>query len=191
MTREAWAAEYETDFVASGGAVFNPADLARARQGWNGDPEGCSEYVTAWDLGRRQDWSVGLTFGRRGETWHEVAMYRGREDYPLVQDRIAARASLYGRPWVESNGIGDPIIQNLTVKVHEFQTTPRTKLQAIQALQLLLQHGRLRYGSPDLDRELNLYSMPDDALIQDCVMAAAIAAAAIAGPQPTPVQVYF
>ena len=189
LTREAFAQEYDCDFVTSGAAVFAPDDLTRAKQDWNPDPRGCEQFVTAWDIGRRQDWTVGITWGRRGEVWHEVAFWRDRVPYPVVEAVIDARTALYGPPYIESNGVGDPVIENLTTAALPFTTTARTKLQAVQALQLLLQHGHLKYGSPELDRELALYEWADEALVQDCVMAAAIGALQIV-TAPGPSNIY-
>jgi hypothetical protein len=81
-----------------------------------------------------------------------------------------------GKTWVESNGVGDPVIENHTESVEPFVTTVKTKTQAIQALQLLVQQGRFKHGEEQLDREMSLYQHDDKALIQDSVMAAAIAA---------------
>jgi hypothetical protein len=183
MTRQAFAQEYDCDFVASGDAVFDPDDLTRARQGWNPDPAGCDEIINAWDIGRRNDPTVGFSIGRRGDVWHEVGYDRMLVPYPVVQSKIEDREhALGGRSYVESNGVGDPVIENVAVKVTPFTTTAKTKVQAIQALQLLIQQGRLKYGSEQLDRELGLYQWDDKALVQDSVMAAAIAAFHVVHP---------
>jgi hypothetical protein len=186
MTRQSFAQEYDLDFLTSGEAVFEPADLARCRDGWVADPLGCDEYVTGWDIGRRQDHTVGITLGRRGDVWHVVDFARVLEPYPAVQLKIEERTRAYPGPhFVESNGVGDPVIENLTVRVEPFVTTPRTKVQAIQALQLLVQKGYLKYGTEEhmqLDREMGLYQWDDSKLVQDCVMALAIAAQATDKP---------
>jgi hypothetical protein len=186
MTRQSFAQEYDLDFLTSGEAVFEPADLARCRDGWVADPLGCDEYVTGWDIGRRQDHTVGITLGRRGDVWHVVDFARVLEPYPAVQLKIEERTRAYPGPHlVESNGVGDPVIENLTVRVEPFVTTPRTKVQAIQALQLLVQKGYLKYGTEEhmqLDREMGLYQWDDSKLVQDCVMALAIAAQATDKP---------
>lgn len=186
MTRQSWAQEYDLDFVASGDNVFDPADLLGCRAGYLPGRDGVERYVTAWDIGRRQDHTVGITLGRRGETWHVVEVERCLEPFPAIQARIERRKRAYpGQHIVESNGIGDPVIENLEVNVDRFTTTPKTKVQAIQALQLLIQHGQLKYdplrddGQAQLDRELGLYQWEDSALIQDCVISAAIAAYAV------------
>lgn len=184
MTRQAFAEEFDLDFAASGDAVFRPEDLQRAHVGWDPDANTCTQFIHAWDIGRRQDNTVGLTIGLRGDTWHEVKLDRFQAPYPVIQDRIEARhVAQRGVTWVESNGVGDPVIENLNVTVEPFTTTTRTKVQAIQSLVLLLEQGRFKYGNEQLDRELSLYQWDDKNLVQDCVMAAAIAAHA-AEPDP-------
>ncbi len=181
MTRQAWAQEYACDFVASGDAVFDAADLVQCGAGYLGNPEGCEQYVTAWDIGRRQDHSVGITIGLRANAWHVVAFERFLEPYPVIQAKIEARCRRFprGPHWVESNGVGDPVIENLTTKVEPFTTTTKTKTQAIQALQLLVQQHQFKHDEPQLSREMGLYQHDDKDLVQDCVMAAAIAAHAV------------
>jgi hypothetical protein len=178
MPRQSFAQEYDLDFLTSGDAVFDPDDLARCRDGWDPDPSTCWRIVTGWDIGRRQDHTVGISLGQReDDTWHVVAYERVLEPYPAVQRRIDARnRELGGETYVESNGIGDPVIENLATAVAPFTTTARTKVQAIQALQLLIQQGRLKHDIEQLSRELGLYQWDDKAIIQDSVMAAAIAA---------------
>jgi len=184
MTRQSFAQEYDCDFIASGDNVFDPDDLVHARAAHDPDPSGCDEIVTAWDIGRRQDHSVGITLGRRGEVWHELAYERLLVPYPVVQARIEQRHQRFaGRTYIESNGVGDPVIENLSIRVTPFTTTTKTKTQAIQSLQLLLQQRRLAYASDQLDRELGLYQYDDHDLVQDSVMAASIAAFQIVQPQ--------
>jgi hypothetical protein len=178
MTRQAWAEEFNCDFLSSGDAVFDTDDLARCRVGHIGTAAGCSQFITAWDVGRKQDHSVGITLGQRGDIWHVVDFERFLAPFPVTQARIEARARIYGRTLVESNGIGDPVIENLVVAVEPFQTTAKTKLQAIQSLQLLMQKGQFKFGQghEQLERELGLYEFEDKNLVQDCVMSAVIAA---------------
>ena len=184
MTKQGFAEEFDCDFLASGDAVFDPDDLARCRVGFDGNADTCEETVTAWDIGRRQDHTVGGTIGRRGDIWHLVEYERFLAPYPVIQNRIEDRARRRGKTWVESNGVGDPVIENLTESVEPFVTTAKTKVQAIQALQLLIQQGRFKHDSDQLDRELSLYQWDDKALIQDSVMMAAIAAYQVIEAQP-------
>jgi hypothetical protein len=86
-----------------GRRVFDPDDLARCLVGWNPEPAGCDRIINAWDIGRRQDHTVGISIGRRTEdrvigrrgsprtvkldVWHEVAYDRLLVPYPVVQDQ--------------------------------------------------------------------------------------------------------
>jgi hypothetical protein len=177
MTRQAFAEEFDLDFVSSGDAVFDPDDLSKCRVGHAPESEGCEQFITGWDIGRRQDHTVGVTLGRRGDVWHVVGFERFLAPYPVIQASIEARQRRYGKTFVESNGVGDPVIENLLVSVEPFQTTVRSKVQAIQALQLLIQKGRFKAGAEheQLMRELSLYEHDDKNLVQDSVMALAIA----------------
>lgn len=171
---------HNCDFAVSGGAVFDPADLdAFLCLDGLAEPDQGRRYLTAWDIGRRQDATVGVTFDRTAKPYRLVAYDRFLHlPYPDVQAAIEARHRRYpGATVVESNGVGDPVIQNLRVRVEEFVTTARTKKDAIDALQLGLQRRDLQ--APDLDqmrRELTLYQRDDKDLVQDVVMALAMAA---------------
>lgn len=182
MTSQAFGEEFDLDFLTSGDAVFDPDDLAKCRVDWKPSPVGCTRLVHIWDIGRRRDHTVGITLGERGTTWHVInegpaAFARFLAPYPVIQSRIEARhRAAKGTTIVESNGVGDTVIENLTVRVTPFVTTRKTKVQAIQALQLLIQQGRFKHGIDQVDRELSLYEWDDDDLIQDCVMAAALGA---------------
>jgi hypothetical protein len=117
------------------------------------------------------------------EPYQRVAHERiERAPYPIIQQALERRASAYpGVLVVESNGIGDPVRENLNVYSEPFVTTARSKVQAIQSLQLLLEHGRLKAKwTANERRELIGYQWDDKNLIQDCVMSLAIGALSIA-----------
>jgi hypothetical protein len=81
---------------------------------------------------------------------------------------------------VESNGIGDPVIENTDARIQPFVTSAKSKVNAIQALQLLLEHDRFKARwTAQERRELIGYQWDDKALVQDCVMSLAIGAIAI------------
>ncbi len=97
--------------------------------------------------------------------------------YPGIQDMITARGLAYGgRTYVETNGPGDPVLENLGIRATGFVTTARSKVDAITALQMLVERGMLKADIPQLDRELRVYRWDDRDLVQDGVMALAIAA---------------
>lgn len=171
--------EYMADFVDSGDAVFKTADIEAMPGGWSGlaAPAPHRRYLHAWDIGRRSDPTVGITIDYTAAPWQIVAFHHVQGlPYPGIQAAIEERHRAYGgRTIVESNGPGDPVIENLGVVVEGFATTGRSKVDMITALQLVLERGALRGDVPRLTRELKSYRWDDKALVQDCVMALAIA----------------
>lgn len=185
-TSQQWASEFECDFVGSGDAVFQVADLDRALDGALGEqppvPRG-RVYLTTVDVGRRRNATVINVFDPM--EWPYQRVYHERLEglpYPVIQNTIAAIVTRYpGLLFIESNGIGDPLIENLSVPAERFLTTQRSKVQAIQALQWLLESGGIKAQWTDQERrELTLYAWNDRGLTQDCVMSLAIGAAVLA-----------
>ena len=186
MTDEAFAQEYDVDFLVSGAAVFDPDEIAAL---WRLPrllpPDRRHRYVSGWDIARRRDAFVGATIDVSTSPFQLVAFSRQLLlPYPSQAAAIEARHKAYpGETIVESNGVGDPLIEFLGVNVTPFTTSALTKRQAIDALKLLIQRGELVAPVPDADpalkhlnRELLLYQHEDTGLVQDCVMALAIAA---------------
>jgi hypothetical protein len=188
FTAEAWAQEYDCDFVESGQPVFREDDVELAQQVGTGlaPARRGAEYVTFWDIGRRGDATVGTTLDVSGWPFQVVAWERAeRLPYPLIQKRIEERFRAYpGQHWVESNGVGDPVIENLAVPVQPWLTTARSKQQMIEALVLALEGGNLGYPADlrELTAELLLYQWDDRSLVQDCVMSLAGAVAVMNAP---------
>lgn len=177
---EAAGQEFGVDFLRSGAARFDPDDIdALWRMPALLPPEVGHRYVTAWDIARKRDATVGFTFDVSTAPFRVVAYERHlRLSYPEQARRIEARHVAYpGETWVESNGPGDPLIQFLTVPVKEFVTTALTKRNALDALLLLLQRRELIAPHlPEWKRELTLYQDNDAAISQDTIIASAIAA---------------
>jgi hypothetical protein len=177
-----YAAEILAEFADTGLTVFRQSDIAAAEDGASGHaaPVAGRRYLTSVDVGRRQDATVIATVDITTEPFQLVAFDRlERIPYPVIQSRIADRARAYlGRLIVESNGVGDPLIENLDVPAEPFVTTAKSKVQAIQSLQLLLEQGRYKAKwTAEAKRELMAYQWDDRHLTQDCVMALAIGAA--------------
>lgn len=180
-TYQQWASEFECDFAGSGDAVFQAGDIDAAEDGADGTWPGRQgrEYLTCVDIGRRQDPTVINTFDLTAIPYQRVKHERfERLPYPLIQERIAERKAAYpGELWIESNGPGDTVIENLTVTAKPFVTTARSKVQAIQALVLLLERRHLKAKwTPQERKELTLYRWNDKGLVQDCVMSLAVGA---------------
>ncbi len=148
--------------------------------GWTGflEPLAGRRYLTAWDIGRRHDATWGITIDWSEAPYQAVASERlVGVPYPGIQDMISARGLAYGgRTYVETNGPGDPVLENLGIRATGFVTTARSKVDAITALQMLVERGMLKADIPQLDRELRVYRWDDRDLVQDGVMALAIAA---------------
>lgn len=187
-TSETWAQEYDCDFIESGQAAFKGEDVERAQQIARGlEPyRSGREYVTFWDIGRRGDATVGTTLDVSEWPLQVVGWERfERLPYPAIQRRIEERFRAYpGQHWVESNGPGDPVIENLAVPVQPWVTSARSKTQMIEALVLALEGGRLGWPESlrELTAEMTLYQWDDERLVQDCVMSLAGAVAVVGAP---------
>lgn len=179
FTAAQWASEYACDFIESGQSVFRPEDIAQLAPGWLGlQPAIIGHcYVTAWDIGRRHDATVGITLDCTGDVHHIVAYERlVGVPYPRIGAAIEARTAAYpGLHVVESNGVGDPVIEHLDVRVTPFVTTAKSKVQAITALQKAVEQQTLKHDIEQVRQEQQVYQWDDDDLTQDCVMALAIA----------------
>jgi hypothetical protein len=191
VPRATYEQEWLAEFVEDELTVFAIADINRAEDGAIGEqpPRAGRLYITSVDVGRRQDATVINTFDATQEPYQRVAHERlERVPYPLIQHHIAQRAQRYpGTLIVESNGIGDPVIENLDVPATPFVTTPRSKVQAIQSLQLLFEHSRIKaQWTPQERSELIAYTWDDRHLTQDCVMSLAIGASALDAFVPAP-----
>lgn len=193
FTSQQWAQEYGCDFIESGQAVFRAADIARATATPYPypvpGPRPNHTYITFWDIGRRQDPTVGITLDITNLPWRIVAFDRFEAaPYPAIQAAIERRARTWpGRHIVESNGVGDPVIENLTVRVEPWLTTARSKQQMIQSLALRLERGEIIWPADlrQLTTEVALYQWDDAELVQDCVIA--LAGAVHNAGQPAPV----
>jgi len=190
LTSEQFAQEYDVDFLRSGGEVFEQAAIDRLFRlnggvaSLDGSRPG-HRYVSGFDIGRHNDAFVGFTFDVGATPFRVVAYERHLNlPYPQQAARIEDRARRFpGKVLVESNGIGDPLIEFLTVPVTPFTTTAISKRNALDALKLLMQRGEL--VAPDIPqwrRELSIYAFQDKELTQDCVMASAITALAAGRP---------
>lgn len=183
------AQEIDAQFVEDALTLFSEADLAAAEVDALGEtrPRPGRRYLTSVDVGRRRDATVINTFDLGGLPYQRVAFERlERVPYPQIQRRIEARQQAYGGALViESNGVGDPLIENLEVHAEPFITTARTKVQALQALQLLLEHGQLKAAWEARERVALTRAAWNDDHTADEVMSLAIGALSI-GALPAP-----
>lgn len=179
-TSEQWASEFDLDFVTSGGAAFDPDDVDAMREGWEGlqPPEEGRRYISGWDIGRRRDPTVGITLDITELPYQVVAYTRlVRAQYAQSAAAIDATAGDYGEAVVESNSIGDPLIEMVAAQVRPFNTSQRTKANALQRLVRLVEQGHILCGVDQVLSELKSYQWEDKGIVQDSVMALAIALA--------------
>ena len=177
---EQWASEFDLDFVTSGGAAFDPDDVDAMSDGWTGlmPPEEGRRYISGWDIGRRHDPTVGITLDTTELPYQVVAYTRlVRAQYAQSAAAIDATAGEYGAAVVESNSIGDPVIEMLEAQVTPFNTSQRTKANALQRLVRLVEQGALKCGVDQVLSEVKSYQWEDRGIVQDCVMALGIALA--------------
>jgi hypothetical protein len=190
VSRATYEQEWLALFVEDGVTLFTIDDINRAGTGPNADPfipaERGKTYSTSVDVGRRQDATVINTFETSQLPYRRVAFERlERIPYPKIQERIEARATAYpGEVYVESNGIGDPVIENLNVKVEPFVTTARSKVQALEALQLLFEQGHILAQFDTRERAAFIGCSWDDKHTADEVMSMAIFAASLPSTLP-------
>jgi hypothetical protein len=175
--RQEWLAE----FVDDGLALLSIEDIARATEGAQGEQprKDGHTYVTSVDLGRKRDTTVINTFDTTLIPYQRVAFDRiERVPWPKIQEAIEKRVKTYGgRAFVESNGIGDPVIGNLNVSVEEFITSSKSKYNALKALQLLFERGHIKAQWDARERQALMKAAWDDDHTADEVMSLAIGAA--------------
>ena len=191
-TTQQWAAEYDCDFTGSGLALFKLADLDLAEQGAVGEqsPIPGHKYVTTVDVGRRQDATVINTVDESVTPYQRVAFERWTGvPYPFIQGKIEARQKLYGGDlYIESNGPGDPLIENLTVKAKPFVTTAKSKTQGLQALQLLFEKAGFKAKWGRQERAALIGAAWDDDHTPDEIMSLMIFASVVSAKRhATPV----
>jgi hypothetical protein len=146
------------------------------------EPQRQCRYLIACDIGVK-DATVIVVLDVTSNVQH-VAHYERHLglSYPEIGHRIADVARVYypAPVVVESNAMGAAVIGHLEVanRVIPFATTQTSKARAVQALASALQHWHLQYDAralPQLDTELRGYQIPDDNVVQDSVMALALA----------------
>jgi len=182
------------DLPADELALFQPGALLAMQEGATGfcdTPIPGHSYVHVWDLARKRDWTVGITLDVTLLPAQIVAYERFRfVPWPEVAARISHRHTTYSAQgcasvtrW-DATGLGDPVGAMLDIPLSQSQPfvfTPASKRDAVMALILAAERAALRgpatgHGIESLWAEMSLYRWDDKKLLQDSVMALAIAA---------------
>lgn len=180
VARSVYEQEWLAAFVEDGLTLFTLADIDRAGKPYTVPTRG--SFLTSVDIGRRRDATVINTFEIGSKPYRRVDFERlERVPYPLIQQRIEEQSQRWpGQLVIESNGVGDPLIENLNVFAQPFLTTARSKLQALQSLQLLFEQGDIQATWDTRERAALVRCSWDDEHTADEVMSLAIGAASIA-----------
>ena len=141
------------------------------------------KYVVAWDIGSRHDHSVGIVLDVTEEVFDVACYVRLRGDYPQIQRAIEDLHAAFARASftvIESNSMGAAVADNVHIPVHQlrrFMTSMASKEKIIEALRLRLELQEIKFqpSLKQLASELRDYQLPDTNVVQDSVMALAIA----------------
>ena len=157
----------------------------------DGQPMQPRRYLTAYDLAKEQDWTVGLTLDVTERPAQIVAFERYHQvPWPEVARRMKTRFSAYpGRMRYDHTGLGQSFGGFLDVPAEPIDFTPARKTAMVTALLLCLERGFIRGpktgdGIETLWRELKLYRWSDRDITQDTVMAAAMCAEVLHAREP-------
>jgi Phage terminase large subunit len=154
------------------------------------------KYLHVWDLARKRDWTVGITLDITTVPLQIVQFDRFRfVPWPQVAERMKTRHEAYkgatstSKTLYDDTGLGDPVGQFLQIPLGElqgFQFTGPSKGKAVDALVLACEQARIKgpalsqkpgiNGIESLWSELSVYRHDDKGLVQDTVMALALAA---------------
>jgi hypothetical protein len=108
-----------------------------------------------WDLGKRQDWTVGVALTRKGDM---AKLVRFQAPWAETKRRIIAETGSK-RALVDATGVGDPIVEDL-VRVGPFSPfvfTSRSKQDLMELLQSDIQQKRLGLTEGVLVNELETF----------------------------------
>ena len=147
-----------------------------------------------WDLGKHQDWTVGIALDRNG---HMVRFVRFQRSWDETKKQIIAET--LGKPaLVDATGVGDAIAEELVKKGNfsAFVFTQRSKQELMEGLMSAIQQRKVGLTNETLLNELEsfeyefkgrdgrftgvVYSAPPGAH-DDCVCALALATRHLGG----------
>lgn len=154
-------------FVSTEGLAFTQSQLEQAfvpGMPAHADYVEGHRYVQAWDLGRRTDWTVGVTLDVTEKPFRLVDFQRlNRVPWETIYDLIRAKAKEYRvhMPRIDATGPqGDVIEEELAkrgVFVDPFRiSTGSIKLNLVNTLQAAFDHGRETLGYSEIPDEAGM-----------------------------------
>jgi len=175
------AQEVDAEFTEGELTLFSIADIDRAGLPYELPTAG--PWITTVDVGRRRDATVINTFSLASKPYRRANFFRlERVPYPRIQAEIETVSRRYpGQLVVESSGVGDPVVENLNVVATPFLTTAKSKMNALQSLQLLFERGDIRATFDARERAALIAAQWSDDHTADEIMSLAFFAASFAG----------
>lgn len=152
--------EYYCEFVEGAGAFFRGID----RNLWSGnlDPQYGHLYQLGADLAKYQDWTVLTPVDLH--TFKVGTQERFQQvDWNLQKARIESACRRYNlaKVWIDSTGLGDPILDDLLARglpVEGFKFTEQSRKQLLDNLAVLLEQDRIKIpNDPILIDELRSF----------------------------------
>jgi len=198
LPERVFAQEFEAQFIDDAGGVFR--HVVEAATGHEQDRIDGHTYIAGVDVAQAVDFTVCSVVDVM--TKQQVYQDRfNRVDFSVLEDRLTATYQRYSLTTmiVESNSIGQPVIENLIrrgLNITSFATTSATKDAIVRQLQSAFEHGDIRilndsvlvnelqaFESQRSTSGLFRYSAPAG-MHDDCVMALALAWSGVqnAGP---------
>lgn len=137
-----------------------------------------------WDLAKKHDYTVGIALDEFGDV---CRLERWQTSW-LDTERKIIEATGDCSAWVDSTGVGDPVLERLVKDRHQFHGyhfTSASKQQLMEGLAVAIQQSRIRYPAGHIVNELESfeyeltrtgvrYTAPEG-LFDDCVCALALA----------------
>jgi hypothetical protein len=181
--------EVSAEFLSDSAGVFR--GISNCVKGSLEEPQAGHQYIMGVDLARLRDFSVISIFDRQRN--HLVHFDRFNQiDWTVQYHKIIEAAKKYNAViWMDSTGIGDPIVETIKgagVIVEPYKITGSTaKQQLIEKLRVNIENGRISFPNiPIMLRELDSYeyNISESGVVHydaaagfndDCVISAALA----------------
>ena len=108
-----------------------------------------------WDLGRAQDWTVGMALDRSGQVCRFI---RFQAPWNEIERRIVAETG-HVNALVDSTGVGDVILDRLRDQGHfeGFHFTSQSKQQLMEGLAVAIQQRELCFPDGEIVSELTAF----------------------------------
>lgn len=190
MTERAFNQEILAQFLEDSGGVFRRV-VEAATATWQERALPDHEYIIGVDWGKSNDFTVLTTYDLTVSEVVNIDRFN-QIDYMVQMGRLMGLCERFNpfKVIVESNSIGEPLIEHLVrvgLPVQPFQTTNASKTQAIDGLALGFEQEQLKIvNDPILVGELLAYEMErlpsglmrygaPEGMHDDCVMSLALA----------------